>query len=130
MFELPPQLNAVSGKIVSHAMTVHTLLGPGLLEKAYEEALFYYLTQDGLYCEKQKRVPLKLKEVSLDSGFVIDILVESSVVIEIKSVEKFAPIHDAQLMTYLKLTNLNLGLLLNFNVTSMKDGIKRIVRTK
>lgn len=124
------ELNLISGKIVSNSMKVHSLLGPGLLEKAYEEALAYYLVQDGFHIEKQKEIPIRLQEINLDCGFRIDLLVNNQVVVELKSVERLIPIHEAQMMTYLRLSSLNLGLILNFNVISMKDGIKRMVYTK
>lgn len=108
-------------------MTVHTELGPGLLESAYEECLFYELTNAGLYVERQKPLPLVYKEVKLDTGYRLDLLVERKVIIEIKAVEAYNEIFTAQVLTYLRLTGCKLGLLLNFNVKSMKDGIKRIV---
>lgn len=130
MHEIDPKLNLISGKIVNLSMQVHTLLGPGLLERVYEEALCYYLIKEGLFIERQKEIGIQLEQVKLECGFRADIVVEKSVIVEIKTVDRLAPIHGAQLMTYLKLSGLNLGLLLNFNVTSMKDGIKRIVCTK
>lgn len=130
MEELSEKHNLISGKIINTAMKVHTLLGPGLLEKVYEEALYYYLTQDGYSVQKQKDVPIRLTEVNLDCGFRIDLLVEDCVIVELKAVERLIPLHEAQMMTYLKLSGKNIGLILNFNVSSLKDGIKRIVYTK
>ena len=120
------EINQLTEKILHSAYTVHTALGPGLLESAYEECLYYELKQAGLKVEKQKALPLVYKEVKLDAGYRIDLLVESSVVIEIKSIEAFTDVHIAQVLTYLKLSGCKIGLLLNFNVTSLKNGIKRL----
>ena len=106
---------------------VHSALGPGLLESAYEECLFYELINAGLKVEKQKPLPLIYKEVKLDAGYRVDLLVEKSVIVEIKSVEALADIHLAQILTYLKLSGCKLGLLANFNVRHLKDGIKRVI---
>jgi len=106
---------------------VHTALGPGLLESAYEECLFYELDQSGLKSEKQKAMPLIYNEVKLDAGYRVDILVEGKIVIEVKSVESLADIHLAQILTYMKLAESKLGLLVNFNVKHLKDGIKRVI---
>lgn len=130
MHQISEELNNISGAVVSNAMKVHTLLGPGLLEKVYEEALAYYLIQDGFPVEKQKEIPIRLREVSLDCGFRMALLVAGKVIVELKSLERIIPIHEAQMMTYLRLSDKNLGLILNFNVISMKDGIKRMVYTK
>jgi GxxExxY protein len=118
--------NELSHKIIGCAMKVHTELGPGLLENAYEECLFYELVQAGLEVEKQKALPLIYHEVKLDAGYRIDLLVANRIIVEIKSVEAFNDVHLAQLLTYLKLSNCKLGLLINFNVKSLKDGIKRV----
>ncbi len=107
-------------------MKVHSELGPGLLESAYEECLYYELMQAGLKVSKQKALPLVYHEVKLDIGYRIDLLVEDKVVIEIKAIDGFNDIHLAQVLTYLKLSNCKLGLLINFNVRSLKDGIKRV----
>lgn len=120
-------LNQITGIIVNKAWKVHRQLGPGLLESAYQNCLAYELIQEGLYVEVEKAVPLIYEEVKLDCGFRVDILVESSVVIEVKAVEAIAPVHIAQVLTYLKMLDLSVGLLLNFNVTSMKEGIRRVV---
>lgn len=106
---------------------VHTALGPGLLESAYNECLYYELTESGLKVEKQKPLPLIYKTVHLEAGYRIDLLVEDCIVIEIKSVDALAEIHMAQILTYLKLSKCNLGLLVNFNVLHLKDGIKRVI---
>lgn len=119
--------NELSKIIIGCAMIVHTELGPGLLENAYEECLFYELRKSKLKVEKQKALPLVYQEVKLEAGYRIDLLVENKVIIEIKAIEGFNDIHMAQVLTYLKLSKCKLGLLLNFNVKSMKDGIKRIV---
>jgi GxxExxY protein len=104
---------------------VHKQLGPGLLESAYEECLYYELKNYGLEVKKQLALPLVYKEIKLDTGYRIDLLVENKVIIEIKSVDTIAEIHKAQLMTYMKLANIKIGLLINFNVTRLKDGIVR-----
>jgi GxxExxY protein len=114
-------------KVLDCSFQVHTALGPGLLENAYEECLFYELMQNGLRVEKQKVLPLIYKEVKLEAGYRIDLLVENSIIIEIKSVEAFSDIHLAQILTYLKLSKCKLGLLVNFNVRHLKQGIKRVI---
>ncbi len=116
----------LSHKIIGCAMKVHTELGPGLLENAYEECLFYELLQAGLKVEKQKVLPLIYHEVKLDAGYRIDLLVANKIIVEIKAIEAFNDVHLAQILTYLKLSNCKLGLLINFNVKSLKDGIKRV----
>ena len=120
------EINQLTERILKSAFTVHTELGPGLLESAYEECLYYELKQDGLLVEKQKVLPLIYKEVKLDAGYRLDLLVEKRVVVEIKAIEAFADIHIAQVLTYLKLSCCKIGLLLNFNVASLKNGIKRL----
>jgi len=119
--------NDLSELVIGLAMKVHTALGPGLLESAYEECLYYEINQAGLRVEKQKPLPLVYKEVRLECGYRVDLLVENRLIIEIKSLESIHPIHSSQLLTYLKLSNCRLGLILNFNVPQLKDGIKRIV---
>jgi len=114
-------------RILDCSFQVHNALGPGLLESAYEECLYYELTQSGLKVEKQKALPLVYKEVKLETGYRIDLIVENSIIIEIKSVESLTDIHLAQILTYLKLSNCKLGLLVNFNVRHLKDGIKRVI---
>ena len=119
--------NEISKVIFDAALKVHKSLGPGLLESSYEECLFYELNKTGLFVEKQKPLPLVYEEVKLDVGYRIDLFVEKKVIIEIKAVETFNDIHLAQVLTYLKLSDCELGLLINFNVTLIKDGFKRVV---
>ncbi|MBK6913077.1 MAG: GxxExxY protein [Ignavibacteriales bacterium] len=114
-------------KILDCSFQVHTALGPGLLESAYEECLYFELVNAGLKVEKQKPLPLVYKEVKLDAGYRVDLLVENCIIVEIKSVEALADIHLAQILTYLKLSKCRLGLLANFNVKHLKEGIKRVI---
>lgn len=114
-------------KVLDCSFKVHSELGPGLLESAYEECLYYELKQLGLKIEKQKPLPLVYKEVKLDAGYRVDLLVENCIIVEIKSVEALSDIHMAQILTYLKLSGCKLGLLANFNVSHLKDGIKRVI---
>ena len=116
----------LSEKIIGCAIQVHKSLGPGLLESAYEECLFYELKQLGLFVEKQKPLPLIYKDVKLDIGYRLDLLVEKKVIVELKSVEALNDVHIAQMITYLKLSGCKLGLLINFNVLRLVDGLKRI----
>jgi len=120
-------MNQLSSKIIGAAIEVHKTLGPGLLESAYEECLCHELGMQGLLFEKQKPLSIDYKGKRLDCGYRLDVIVEKAVIIELKSCEKIEPIHKAQLLTYLKLSGLNLGLILNFNVSLMRDGIVRIV---
>jgi GxxExxY protein len=119
--------NELSNKIIGAAIEVHNGLGPGLLESAYKECLHYKLIQLGLKVEKEKAMPLVFEDVKLECGYRLDLLVENKVVIEIKSVEALTDIHMAQTLTYLKLGNYKLGLLINFNVLKVKDGLRRII---
>jgi GxxExxY protein len=119
--------DAVTREIIGAAIEVHKALGPGLLETTYEACLIYELKQKGLRVEWQKSVPVEYKEVKLDCGYRLDLLVEESVIIEIKSVAELLKIHEAQMLTYLKLTGCNIGLLINFNVWRLKQGIRRII---
>ncbi|BFM43284.1 GxxExxY protein [Flavobacterium sp. CFS9] len=119
--------NELSRIVFNSALKVHQALGPGLLESAYEECLFYELKKLGLFIEKQKALPLVYEEVKLDIGYRLDILVENKLILEIKSVDCLNEVHFAQLLTYLKLTNCKLGLLINFNVCLIKNGIRRVV---
>ncbi len=121
------ELNLLTEKILRCAFTVHNALGPGLLESAYEECLFYELKSLGLMVEKQKALPLVYKEIHLETGYRIDLIVNKQIILEIKSVEAIADIHVAQVLTYLKLSKCKLGLLLNFNVPSLKLGIRRLI---
>lgn len=117
----------LTGKIVDCAITVHKLLGPGLLESAYEECMYFELNNCGLKTVKQYPMPLVYKEKILDIGYRIDLLVDDKVIIEVKAVDGLIPVHIAQLMTYLKLSGCRIGLLINFNVQFLKEGIKRII---
>lgn len=119
--------NEISKVVFDAALRVHKALGPGLLESAYEECLFYELKKTGIRIEKQKPLPLVYEEVKLEIGYRIDIMVENKLVIEVKAVEALNDIHLAQVLTYLKLSNCKLGMLINFNVTMIKNGIKRVV---
>jgi GxxExxY protein len=119
--------NQLTEKIIGCAIEVHKALGPGLLESAYEECLCYEIAQNGLFLSRQVPLPVIYKGIKLDCGYRIDILVNDLVIIELKTVEKLLPIHEAQLLTYLKLYRRPLGLLMNFNVPVLKDGIKRLV---
>ena len=119
--------NELTEKIIGCAMKVHRELGPGLLESAYKQCLFFELHQAGLYVEKEKSLPLIYHEVKLEMGYRIDLMVENKIVLEIKSVEGLIDVHTAQVLTYLKLSNNKLGLLINFNVTLLKNGVKRLI---
>jgi GxxExxY protein len=119
--------NEIANKIIGLAIEVHKALGPGLLESAYKECLMYKIIQSGMFAEKEKPMPLVFEEVKLDCGYRMDILVEHKLVIEIKSVEALNDVHLAQTLTYMKLGNFKLGLLINFNVALLKNGIKRVV---
>ena len=119
--------NEISSKIISAAIEAHRHLGPGLLESAYEVCLAYELNQRGLIFQTQVALPVIYKGIKLDAGYRIDFLVENKVIIEMKAVEYLAEIHTAQLLTYLRLKNLKLGLLINFNNVRVVEGIKRIV---
>ena len=121
------RLNAITGKIIAAAIRVHRALGPGLLESAYEACTAFELVQDGLRVEQQKPLPLLYREVRLDCGYRLDLLVEGEVIVEIKATDGLAPIHEAQLLSYLKLSGCRVGLLINFNVTVLKEGLRRIV---
>ena len=120
-------INELSSKIIGASIEVHKALGPGLLESAYEECLCHELGLQGVSFEKQKPLPIKYKGKGLGCGYRLDIVVEDAIILELKSCERIEAIHRAQLLTYLKLYGLNLGLILNFNVAMMRDGIVRIV---
>ena len=113
--------------IIGCAIDVHKELGPGLLESAYEECLYYELQKAGLSVEKQKAIPVVYKEIKLDCGYRADLIIEDKIVIELKTVDEFNPVHEAQILTYLKFADKKLGLLINFNVLRLKDGIKRYI---
>ena len=119
--------NDISKIIVGKAIEVHRYLGPGLLESTYQTCLAYELRQSNLRIETEKPLPVVYKDIQLDCGYRLDMLVNGKVILELKAVESLWPIHEAQLLTYLKLTGLKLGLLINFNVPLLKQGIKRIV---
>lgn len=119
--------NEISKVVFECALKVHKTLGPGLLERAYEECMFYELKKSNLRVEKQKALPLVYEEVNLDVGYRIDIIVENKFIVEIKSVEALNDVHLAQLLTYLRLSDCKLGLLINFNVKLLKDGVRRVV---
>jgi GxxExxY protein len=118
--------NEITEKIIGCGIKIHTHFGPGLLESAYEECLFYELKKSGLIVSKQVALPLVYEEVKLECGYRADLLVENKVIVEIKSVEALNEIHLAQIITYLKLSKCKIGLLINFNVLKLKDGIKRV----
>lgn len=119
-------INEITGAIVDSAINVHSELGPGLLESTYEACLVHELMSRDLYVQNQLTLPVKYKDTSIDAGYRIDLLVEKTVIIELKATEKLLPIHEAQLLTYLKLSNKKIGLLINFNELRLKHGIKRI----
>jgi GxxExxY protein len=119
--------NQISELIIGCAIEVHKNLGPGLLESAYEECLYYEIGSKDLWIEKQKPLPLVYKEIKLEAGYRIDLWVENKLIVEVKSVEFLNEVHLAQVMTYLRVSGCKLGLLLNFNVLRLKDGIRRVV---
>jgi GxxExxY protein len=119
--------NELSRIVLDLGIKVHKVLGPGLLESAYEECLYYEINKYGLFVEKQKALPLIYEEIKLEVGYRIDLLVEKKLIIEIKSVEALNDLHMAQTLTYLKLSNCKLGLLINFNTVLLKNGIRRVV---
>ena len=119
--------NEITDCIMGSAIEVHKKLGPGLLESAYQQCLSYELKQEGLIIEMEKPMPIVYKEIKIDHGYRMDLLVENKVVVELKTVEAFTPVHTAQVITYLKLGGYKIGLLINFHVTVLKNGIKRIV---
>jgi len=119
--------NEITETIIGCAIRVHRTFGPGLLESAYQTCLEYELKKSGLKVEKEKPMPIIYEEIKLDHGYRIDLLVENKIVVELKTVERFTDVHLAQVLTYLKLGEYKLGLLINFNVTLLKQGIKRII---
>jgi len=121
------KINDLTGKIIGLAIKVHRTLGPGFLESVYQAALAYELSKAGIPFEKEKDMPVIYEEVKLDVGFRCDFLIEDRVILECKAVNKIMPIDEAQLINYLKITKLTVGLLINFNVLVLKDGIKRMV---
>lgn len=127
--ELSEELNALSYKVIGLAIEVHRQLGPGLLVSAYQACLIYELQKAGLKVEKEIPLPIKYKEISLDQGYRIDLLIEDKLVIELKTVEDFTSVHFAQILTYLKLGKYPLGLLMNYNSKILKNNIKRFINT-
>ncbi len=125
--ETGEKLNALTEAIIGAAMAVHSELGPGLLESAYERCLGIELEERGLRVERQKILPLTYRGIELEFGYRLDLLVDEKVVVEVKTVEALAPIHGTQLLSYLRLSGCHVGLLLNFNVASLRDGIQRVV---
>ena len=119
--------NELTERVIGACIEIHRALGPGLLESAYEECLCHELSIAGIGFERQKPLPVHYKNVKLDCGYRLDLVVERKVIVELKAIENLMPIHEAQLLTYLKLSGLTLGLLINFNVPMLKNGIKRIV---
>ena len=124
---IPPEAERVGKAVLNAAFKVHTALGPGLLESVYETCVAFELTQSGLRAPTQVALPVTYQGIKMDAGLRPDMVVEESVIVEFKSVDTMHPIFDAQLITYLKLTGIRLGLLINFNVIHLKDGIRRIV---
>jgi GxxExxY protein len=120
-------INKLRSRIIGATIEVHKALGPGLLESTYEECISHELSIGGLSLEKQKPLPVQYKGINLDCSYRLDVVVENAIILELKSCEKIEPIHKAQLLTYLKLSGFKLGLLLNFNVILMREGIVRIV---
>ena len=121
------KLDQITDSIIGAAIEVHRALGPGLLESAYETCLAFELAENGLKIEKQKPLPVVYRDVELDCGYRLDFLIEEAVIVEVKVVDRLAPIHRAQLLSYLRLSGCKVGLLINFNVKVLKDGIVRIV---
>ena len=117
----------LTGKIIGYSIEVHKILGPGLLESAYEECLAFEISKAGLSVRRQKPVPVVYKTIKFECGYRIDLLVENEVVVELKSIDGFTPVHTAQILTYMKFAEKKIGLLINFNVTKLIDGIKRYV---
>lgn len=123
-------LNVITEKIIGAAMRVHTALGPGLLESAYEACLAYELTKTGLILERQKKLPIVYGELRLEEGYRIDLLVNKCVLVELKALARLDEIHSAQLLSYLRLSGCEVGLLINFHVTHLREGIRRVINTK
>lgn len=122
------ELNNLTHKIIGCAIEVHKCLGPGLLESAYEECLNYELSLNGLYSERQVTVPVVYKEIKLNTGYRIDILVEKEVIVELKAIEALTPVHEAQILTHLKFANKKIGLLMNFNTLKLTDQLRRFIK--
>jgi GxxExxY protein len=124
---IPVETEEVASTIVDAAFTVHSTLGPGLLESVYEQCLAYELTERGLQFQRQIVLPIEYKRLRIDGGLRLDMVVEDRMIVEMKAVDKLAPVHMAQILTYMRLTGLRLGFLVNFNVSLIKDGIHRVV---
>lgn len=120
-------INDLTGKVIGAAIEVHKILGPGLLESTYEECLAYELKERNILFQRQKELPVIYKNEQLDCGYRLDFIIENKLILELKSCDSIKPIHEAQLLTYLKLSNNQIGLLINFNVSVLKDGIKRMM---
>lgn len=125
-----PSVNHLTGLVIGAAMKVHAVLGPGLLESAYQACLLHELRKQGIKVEREVPLPVIYDGVTIDLGYRIDLVVENSVVVELKCVETFNPVHEAQLLSYLKLSGIHVGLLINFHVAHLRDGIKRLVNGK
>jgi GxxExxY protein len=121
------ELNEISGKIIELAINVHKELGPGMLEGAYEACLHFELIRAGLKVETQLKLPIIYQGIKIDAGYRVDMLVEDSVIVELKAIERVLPVHEAQLLSYLRMSSLKLGLLINFNHKLLRDGIRRVV---
>lgn len=121
------ELNEISGRIIEYSIEVHKELGPGMLEGAYEICLMHELVRNGFRAERQVLLPIRYQGIMLDAGYRIDLLVESSVVVELKAIDRLLPVHEAQLLSYLRMSDLPLGLLINFNGRLLRDGIRRVV---
>ena len=124
---IPHENDLLTESIIGFAIEVHRQLGPGLLESAYEECLCYELKQNGIQLQRQVALPVVYKAVRLDCGYRMDIVVDAKVIIELKTVERLLPVHEAQMLTYMKLSGIRIGLLLNFNSAVLKDGIRRLM---
>ena len=133
-FKIPknidPETNRISGEVIDAAYKVHFALGPGLLESVYEACLSHKIKQKGLKVERQVTLPIVFEDFRLDDALKLDLVVERKVIVELKAIENILPVHEAQLLTYLKLSGMELGLLINFNVPILKKGIKRIALSK
>jgi len=123
----PRENDVLTERVIGFAIEVHRALGPGLLESAYEECLCFELKQGGLAFKRQVSLPILYKSVRLDCGYRLDVVIEDRVIVELKTVERMMPIHEAQMLTYLKLSGIRTGLLLNFNSAALKDGIRRLL---
>ena len=123
----PTELNEITGKVIELSIKVHKALGPGMLEGAYEICLMHELVKQGFNVERQKKLPIVYDGVRLDAGYRLDLIVNKSVIVEVKAVERLHPVHEAQLLSYLRMTGIKLGLLINFNMKLLRDGVKRVV---